>query len=72
MNAVKATLVLALLSGFLIMGGRAIGGEEGLTLGLLLAVGMNFFSFFFSDKLALRSARASELVKLRTRTSIGD
>ena len=40
------------------MGGRAIAGEEGLKYGLILAVGMNFFSYFFSEKIALMSARA--------------
>jgi heat shock protein HtpX len=58
MNAMKTTLLLGLLSGLLIVGGRAIAGEQGLTYGLLLAVGMNFFSYFFSEKMALMSARA--------------
>jgi hypothetical protein len=42
----------------LIVGGRAIAGEAGLTYGLILAVGMNFFSYFFSEKIALMSAQA--------------
>jgi heat shock protein HtpX len=58
MNAVKTTLLLGLLSGILILGGQAIAGERGLTYGLVLAVGMNFFSYFFSEKIALMSARA--------------
>ncbi len=61
MGALKTTLLLGLLSGLLLAGGRAIGGPDGLALGLLLAVGMNIFSFFFSDKLALRSARAQRV-----------
>ena len=58
MNAMKTTLLLALLSGILIVGGEAIAGEQGLKLGLMLAVCMNFFSYFFSEKIALMSARA--------------
>jgi len=52
MNAIKTTLLLALLSGLLVVGGRAVAGQEGMLYGLLLAVGMNFFSYFFSEKLA--------------------
>jgi heat shock protein HtpX len=58
MNGLKTTLLLGLLSGFLIVVGREIGGEQGLIYGLLLAVGMNLFSYFFSDKIALASAHA--------------
>lgn len=58
MNGLKTTLLLGLLSGFLIVIGREIAGERGLIYGLLLAVGMNFFSYFFSEKMALASAQA--------------
>lgn len=61
MNGIKTTLLLGLLSGFLLVGGRALGGERGLLYGLLLAFGVNFFSYFFSDKMALMSARAQPL-----------
>jgi heat shock protein HtpX len=40
------------------VGGEAIGGRQGLEWGLLIAIGMNFFSYFFSDKLALMSYSA--------------
>jgi heat shock protein HtpX len=53
MNALKTALLLGLLSGLLLLGGEALGGRSGLQMGLILAVGMNFFSYFFSDKLAL-------------------
>ncbi len=46
------------MSGVLLIGGEAIGGRQGLEWGLLLAVGVNFFSYFFSDKLALMSYSA--------------
>ena len=61
MNALKTTLLLALLSGLLVVGGRAVAGKEGMTYGLLLAVGMNIFSYFLSEKLALKSARAQRV-----------
>lgn len=53
MNAVKTVLLLGLLSGLLLVLGEAFGGRNGLYLGLAVAVAMNFFSYFFSDKLAL-------------------
>ena len=58
MNAMKTALLLGLLSGILIIGGEAIAGGPGLRYGLMLAVAMNFLSYFFSERIALMSARA--------------
>lgn len=58
MNALKTTLLLGFLSGLLIIGGGAMAGDRGLAYGLAMAVVMNFFSYFFSEKMALMSARA--------------
>lgn len=58
MNKVKTALLLGLLSGLLLVGGEAIGGTRGLQMGLMMAVAMNFFSYFFSDKIALMSYSA--------------
>ena len=53
MNAVKTALLLGLLSGLLLFAGDMIGGRQGLTIGLMLAIVMNFVGYFFSDKIAL-------------------
>jgi len=58
MNAVKTVLLLGVLSGILLFGGELIGGRNGLVIGLLLAIGMNFFSYFFSDRIALMTYSA--------------
>jgi len=58
MNNLKTVLLLGLLSGLLLAGGEALGGRQGLVMGLVIAVGMNFFSYFLSDKLALKAYRA--------------
>ena len=58
MNTVKTVLLLGLLSAVLVLGGGMIGGQNGLYLGLGLAVVMNFSSYFFSDKIALMSYKA--------------
>ena len=53
MNGVKTALLLGLLSGILLFVGQMFGGSQGLMLGLILAIGLNFFSYFFSEKMAL-------------------
>jgi heat shock protein HtpX len=58
MNIVKTVLLLGVLSGLLLFLGEAFGGRNGLYVGLMLAVLMNFFSYFFSDKIALATYSA--------------
>lgn len=61
MSSLKTALLLGLLSGLLLLGGEFIGGRNGLEMGLILAIGMNFFSYFFSDKLSLMMYSAQPL-----------
>jgi heat shock protein HtpX len=58
MNTVKTVLLLGLLSGLFLFVGESFGGRQGLILGLGMAVAMNFFSYFFSDRIALASYAA--------------
>ena len=53
MNAIKTAILLGLLSGLLLLGGDLIAGRQGLYVAFALAIGLNFFSYFFSDKMAL-------------------
>jgi heat shock protein HtpX len=53
MNGLKTVLLLGILSGLLLAGGEMLGGRSGLYIALMIAVAMNFFGYFFSDKLAL-------------------
>ncbi|HYL36553.1 MAG TPA: zinc metalloprotease HtpX [Bryobacteraceae bacterium] len=53
MNVLKTALLLGLLSGVLLFLGEALGGHNGLVIALVIAAGMNFFGYFFSDKMAL-------------------
>ncbi|HUB79906.1 MAG TPA: zinc metalloprotease HtpX [Bryobacteraceae bacterium] len=57
-NTIKTAALLALLSAVLIVGGGAIAGDNGMYIGLAIAVVMNFSSYFFSDKIALMSYSA--------------
>jgi heat shock protein HtpX len=49
------------------VGGQAVAGQQGLILGLLLAVGMNFVSYFFSDKIALSMYSAQPVSETENR-----
>jgi heat shock protein HtpX len=53
MNALKTALLLGLMSGLLLLGGDLIGGKQGLVIAFGIAIAMNFFGYFFSDKMAL-------------------
>src|SRR5947208_17049163 len=61
MNALKTAMLLGLLSVLLMVGGQAIAGRQGMMIGLVLAVGMNFFSYFFSEKMALSMYSARQI-----------
>jgi heat shock protein HtpX len=62
-NALKTTLLLGLLTGFLLFIGEYFGGQNGMILALAFAAVMNFVSYFFSDKLALAMYRARPVTR---------
>ena len=57
-NTIKTFVLLAGLGGLLILIGGALGGQTGLIIGLLLGLTFVGFSYWNSDKLAIRAARA--------------
>ena len=57
-NGLRTALLFGVLGGLLVVIGGAIGGRNGLIIGLLIAVGVNAFSYFNSDKIALRAMGA--------------
>lgn len=61
MNYFKTTLLLGLLTAILVIFGRFIGGANGAVLGLIMAGVMNFFSYWFSDKMVLAMYRAKRV-----------
>jgi heat shock protein HtpX len=60
-NRVKTVLLLAALTAFLILMGRVLGGRQGMYIAFGLAVAMNFFSYWFSDKMVLKMYGAQEV-----------
>ncbi|HEY5335935.1 MAG TPA: zinc metalloprotease HtpX [Mycobacteriales bacterium] len=57
-NGVKTAALLGLLSALILIAGGIFGGSQGLIIALFIALAMNAFSYFFSEKLALRSMKA--------------
>src|ERR1700710_1420461 len=57
-NGLRTAVLLRLLSALILVAGRIFGGTQGLLIALVVALGINGFSYFYSDKLALRSMRA--------------
>ena len=57
-NRLKTVLLLGLLSGLMLAVGLFIGGETGVFIALLFAIGLNFGSYWYSDKLILRMYKA--------------
>jgi heat shock protein HtpX len=60
-SAIKTTILLGALTGLLILIGGVVGGRRGAQLAFLIALVMNFFSYWFSDKIVLKTYGAQEL-----------
>src|ERR1700730_1256932 len=63
MNTLKTAFLLTALTLFLILIGAWIGGRDWMILAFFIAAGMNFFSYFYSDKLALSAYRAQPVTR---------
>ena len=61
MNTLKITFFLTCLTLLMVAMGNAIGGQGGMVIALLLAGGMNFFSYWYSDKIVLKMYKAKEV-----------
>jgi heat shock protein HtpX len=63
MKILKTGVLLIVLSVLLVLAGGAIGGQNGLKIALGIAVLMNGVSYFFSDKIALKSSGAQPVTR---------
>ncbi len=61
MNIFKTVILMALLSGIMIAVGGSLGGSYGAGIMLIISLGMNFFSYWFSDTIVLKSYNAREV-----------
>ncbi|MGO4154758.1 zinc metalloprotease HtpX [Cupriavidus sp. YAF13] len=60
-NWVKTFMLMAAITALFIVIGGMIGGRSGMMFALIMALGMNFFSYWFSDKMVLRMYNAQEV-----------
>ena len=63
MNTFKSTLLLVVLTVFLILVGDRFGGRNGMLLAFALSVAFNFGTYFYSDKLALKMYNAQPVTR---------
>lgn len=61
MNVVKTTVLLVLLTAFLIFLGGLLGGHQGAWMAFVVSLAINLVSYWFSDKIVLASYRAKPL-----------
>ena len=63
MNTLKTTFLLTALTLILILAGAYFGGSNGALIAFVIAAAMNFFSYFYSDKIALAMYRAQPVTR---------
>lgn len=63
MNMLKTMLLMVFLTVMLIAIGGALGGRTGMTFALIMAFGMNFITYWFSDKIVLRMYSARQVTE---------
>ncbi|MDY6879229.1 MAG: zinc metalloprotease HtpX [Desulfatiglans sp.] len=61
-NWFKTSLLLGLLTALIVWIGDLLGGRQGMIIAFLLAMGINFFSYWYSDKIVLKTYKAREVI----------
>ena len=60
-NLMKTAVLMAAITALFMAIGGMMGGRSGMMLALVVAIGMNFFSYWFSDKMVLKMYNAREV-----------
>jgi heat shock protein HtpX len=60
-NLMKTAILMAAITALFMLLGQMWGGQNGMMLALVVALGLNFFSYWFSDKIVLRMYKAQEV-----------
>jgi len=60
-STMKTFILMAALTALFMFAGQALGGQSGMAVALVMALAMNFFAYWYSDKLALSMSRAREV-----------
>lgn len=61
MNTLRTTILLAVLTALLVWAGDLIGGRQGAVIALIFAGAMNFFSYWYSDRMVIAMYRGREV-----------
>lgn len=59
-NQLKTAFLLAVMTALILLIGQLMGGRQGMIIAMIFAGGMNFFSYWYSDKIVLKMYRAEE------------
>jgi heat shock protein HtpX len=60
-NLMKTAMLMAAITALFMALGSMLGGQQGMMIALIVALGMNFFSYWFSDKMVLKMYNAQEV-----------
>ena len=60
-NLMKTAILMAAITGLFMAIGSVMGGQTGMMIALAIAIAMNFFSYWFSDKMVLKMYNAREV-----------
>src|SRR5438105_11128238 len=60
-NFIKTTILMGALTGLIMLIGDMLGGRSGVMMAFFFAAAMNFFSYWFSDKMVLAAYGAKPL-----------
>jgi heat shock protein HtpX len=66
MNGIRTTLLLASLTGLMLLIGGALGGRGGMMIALLFSLVMNMGTYWYSDKIVLRMYHAKEVTPVES------
>jgi heat shock protein HtpX len=66
MHTIKTLILMVFLSVFFIFVGSLLGGKQGATIALIMALAMNFFAYFMSHKIVLAMYGAKEVSEAET------
>ncbi len=62
-NGIRTAALMAAMIVLFALVGQALGGQTGMVIALLFALGTNFASYWFSDKIVLKMYKASEVTR---------
>ncbi|SPD73901.1 Protease HtpX homolog [uncultured Desulfobacterium sp.] len=60
-NWFKTAILLGVMTALIVFIGNLLGGRQGMIIAFIIAMGMNFFSYWYSDRIVLRMYRAREV-----------